>query len=155
MPPDGRKTPPDFLVEGTDVPLELEHLFGEFGNDAGGDVLSGQGGTLDFGRVESILGEATGTFDAAIPKVGGDALASRPSNLCRSLVVGNQGEGTLSVQVEDTLQGGNELKIASLRRAMVRLWSVTRSRRRVSRSCNSARASSPSTSSPRSHLMRA
>jgi hypothetical protein len=30
-----------FLIEGRDAPLEVEHLFGELGNDTGSDVLAG------------------------------------------------------------------------------------------------------------------
>src|SRR5215207_11773493 len=58
----GEKMPPDFLFVGANVPLEIEHLFGELRSDAGSYVLSGQGSALGSGYVESILGEAIGSF---------------------------------------------------------------------------------------------
>jgi hypothetical protein len=86
----GEKTLLELPVESTDALLEGEYLAGEFGDDAGGDLLGGQGNRLGFSRGEGLLCESVGAFDAAVSEEGGDSLTARPADLGRSLVATDQ-----------------------------------------------------------------
>ena len=83
-----------------------------------------------------------GSFNAAGPQVSGDALVARSSKVWRSLVVGEEGEGSFAVHIQRSLQSRKQRQeCLSLRGAMILLWSVMRSRRRARRrrrrrSCN-------------------
>ncbi len=49
-----------------------------------------------------------GTFDAAVSEIRGDALVARSSELCRSLVVGEENEGSFAVHIQCPLQSGKQ-----------------------------------------------
>jgi len=100
----GEKTLSQLRVEGLDASLGIEHLPGELGDNASGDVLRWKGDALGFGSCESLLRETIVTFDAAVSEVGSDPIAARAADLRRSLVVSEEGERTAPIQVQCPLQ---------------------------------------------------
>jgi hypothetical protein len=106
----GEKTLPELLVEGSQTPFEFEDLSGELGDDGSGDLLGGQAHALRFGRTESFLGEPVGSFDAALFEVGGESFAAHPADGGGGLVAHHQGEISLVVEIQGTLEGREQRK---------------------------------------------
>src|SRR5215207_2075 len=101
----GEKTLLKLLVDAIDPVLESEHLFGQLGDYGGGDAFCGQGDTLGLGRGEGLARDAVGTLDTAVSEVGGETLAAHPTDLRRSLVVGDKRQRSLPIEVQRPLQG--------------------------------------------------
>ena len=74
--------------------LESQDLCGELGNNTGGDRLARQGNALRLGGGESAA-TPSNPLTPRFSEVGGDALVSRSPELCRALVVGQEGKGPL------------------------------------------------------------
>jgi hypothetical protein len=106
----GEKTPGKLLIEGLEALFEGEHLFGEFGDDCGGDFFGGQDDALGVGRSEGLLGEGVGSLDGAVSEIVGEALAAHTADGGGGLVVSYQGEGSPVVQVQRSLQGRKQRK---------------------------------------------
>src|SRR5918999_935098 len=106
----GEKTFSQFFVERLNALFEGEYLFGQLGDDGGGDIFGGQADALGVGSGEGFLSEAVGPLDATVSEIGSDPFAASTADRCRSLVVGKQGEGTTSVKVQCSLQSRKQRK---------------------------------------------
>jgi hypothetical protein len=100
------KTLPKLLIEGVDALLEGEDLCSELRDDARGYLLCRQSNALGSGRGKCLVCYVCGPFDAAEPQVSGDTLVARSPKLRGSLVVGEEGEGTFAVKIQNSLQSG-------------------------------------------------
>ena len=63
-----------------------------------------QDDALGFSRAKCFASYVRGPFDAALSEIGGDAFVPRSSELCGTLVVGQEGEWAFAVQIQSSFQ---------------------------------------------------